>query len=123
MANILVVDDSAAVTALLRAVLEAAGHTVLEANDGAGGLGVLSSATVDLVVLDMMMPGMDGIETVRRLRSDGNRVPVIAMSGGTDAFPAAYSLKMSEMYGADRLLYKPFENDELLDAVGQLLAR
>lgn len=123
MANILVVDDSPALTALLRAVLEGAGHTVLEANDGARGLAVLSSATVDLVVLDMMMPGMDGIEAVRRLRGGGNPVPVIAMSGGTDAFPAAYSLKMSEMYGADRLLYKPFENNELLDTVNQLLVR
>lgn len=123
MANILVVDDAPAVTALLRAVLEGAGHTVVEANDGGTGLDLLSTAAVDLIVLDMMMPGIDGIETVKRLRDDGNQVPVIAMSGGTDEFPAAFSLKMSEMYGADRLLFKPFENDELLDVVDQLLAR
>lgn len=122
MANILVVDDAPSVTALLRALLEGAGHTVMEANDGAAGLRILSTATVDLVVLDMMMPGIDGIETVKRLRGDGHQVPVIAMSGGTDEFPAAFSLKMSEMYGADRLLFKPFENDELLEAVDQLLA-
>lgn len=123
MATVLVVDDSAAVTALLRVVLEGAGHRVLEARDGAAGLAVLAASAVDLVVIDMMMPGLDGIETVRRLRGGGNRVPVIAMSGGTDAFPAAYSLKMSEMYGADRLLFKPFKNEELLEAVDQLLAR
>lgn len=121
MARILVVDDAPAVTALLRTVLEGAGHTVIEANDGAAGLDLLARSSVDLVVLDMMMPGLDGIETVKRLRADGCGVPVIAMSGGTDEFPAAFSLKMSEMYGADRLLFKPFENDELLETVDQLL--
>ena len=122
MARILVVDDVPSVTALLRAVLEARGHSVVECNDGASGLAELGKTGFDVVVVDMMMPGVDGIEMVKRLRAQGHTAAVIAMSGGADDFPAAHSLKMSEMYGADRLLFKPFDNDELVAAVDELLA-
>ena len=121
MAQILVVDDMPAVTALLRVALEECGHMVVEANDGAACLDLLKREDFDAVVLDMMMPGIDGVETVKRLRADGCDAVVIAMSGGTEDFPAAISLKMSEMYGADRLLFKPFDNDELVAALDELL--
>ncbi|HEY0833431.1 MAG TPA: response regulator [Azospirillum sp.] len=122
MARILVVDDMPAVTALLRVALEDNGHTVVEAGGGGACLDLVRREAFDVVVVDMMMPGIDGIETVKRLRGEGCAAAVIAMSGGTDAFPAAASLKMSEMYGADRLLFKPFDNDELIAAIDQLLA-
>ncbi|WP_448207108.1 response regulator [Azospirillum sp. sgz302134] len=127
MARILVIDDVPSVTALLRMTLENRGHAVVEAQDGASGLAEVAKAPFDLVVVDMMMPGMDGMELVRRLRADGGALAgggpaVIAMSGGSDDFPAAYSLKLSEMHGADRLLFKPFDTDELLAAVDDLLA-
>jgi len=122
MARILVVDDVPSVTALLCAVLESRGHSVVECNDGASALAELAKHGFDLVVVDMMMPGFDGIEMVKRLRAQGHTLAVIAMSGGSDDFPAAYSLKMSEMHGADRLLFKPFDNDELVAAVDELLA-
>ncbi|MBP2295423.1 response regulator transcription factor [Azospirillum rugosum] len=121
MARILVIDDVPSVTALLRLLLEGRGHAVAEAHDGAAGLKAMEAAPFDLVVVDMMMPGMDGIELVKRLRDRGDHPAVIAMSGGSDEFPAAYALKISEMHGADRLLYKPFGNDEFLDAVAELL--
>lgn len=121
MARILVIDDMPAVTGLLSAVLEGCGHAVVERNNGATGLAELNGGGFDLVVVDMMMPGLDGIEVVKRLRAAGHKAPVIAMSGGTDDFPASHSLKMSEMYGADRLLFKPFGNDELVAMVEQLL--
>lgn len=122
MARILVVDDMPAVIALLRVALEDCGHTVAEASDGAACLDLVRREAFDLIVLDMMMPGLDGIETVKRLRAGEHDTPIIAMSGGTDEFPAAASLKMSEMYGADRLLFKPFDNDELIAAIDDLLA-
>ncbi|WP_029009878.1 response regulator transcription factor [Azospirillum halopraeferens] len=122
MARILVVDDMPAVTALLRVALEDSGHSVAEARDGAACLDLVRREPFDLVVVDMMMPGVDGIETVKRLRAGGYGSPIIAMSGGTEDFPAAASLKMSEMHGANRLLFKPFDNEELIAAIDELLA-
>ena len=123
MARVLVVDDMPAVTALLRVTLEDHGHSVAEANDGAACLDLVAREAFDAIVLDMMMPGVDGIETVRRLRAGGCTAALIAMSGGTEEFPASISLKMSEMYGADRLLFKPFDNAELVAAIDELLAK
>ncbi|MBK3776247.1 response regulator [Azospirillum brasilense] len=124
MARILVIDDVPAFTALLRMILETLGHQVTEANDGLSGLSMLEREPFDLAIVDMMMPGLDGIELIRRLRArDAPRVPsIIAMSGGTDDFPAAFSLNLSAMHGADRMLYKPFDNSELASAVDELLA-
>jgi len=126
MARILVIDDVPSVTALLRMTLEGRGHAVVEAQDGASGLAEIAKAPFDLVIVDMMMPGMDGITLIKHLRTAGTgdeRGPaVIAMSGGTDEFPAAYSLKLSEMHGAERLLFKPFDNEELLATVEELLS-
>lgn len=127
MARILVIDDVPSVTALLRMTLESRGHEVTEAQDGAAGLEAMDASPFDLVIVDMMMPGIDGIELVKRLRARRHRPAVIApaviaMSGGSDEFPAAYALKISEMHGADRLLFKPFDNDELLATVDELLA-
>ncbi|MGY0835705.1 response regulator transcription factor [Azospirillum argentinense] len=129
MARILVIDDVPAFTALLRMTLETQGHQVAEANDGLSGLSMLERESFDLAIVDMMMPGLDGIELIRRLRARGaSHAPsviapaVIAMSGGTDEFPAAFSLNLSAMHGADRVLYKPFDNSELTAAVDELLA-
>lgn len=122
MARILVIDDVPSFTALLRVVLEQRGHSVVERHDGEAGLSEATRNSYDLVLIDMMMPGVDGIECVRRMRMSGIESPVIAMSGGTDRFPAAYSLKLSEMHGADRLLFKPFDNAELVGTVEEVLA-
>lgn len=122
MARILVVDDVATLCALLRAVLEEQGHDVAEAVDGAACLDMLARERFDAVVLDMMMPGMDGIETVKRIRRDDGRIAIIAISGGAQGFPAGMALSMSRMYGADRLLVKPFTNADLIQTVNELLA-
>ncbi|GAA4255034.1 response regulator [Azospirillum formosense] len=124
MARILVIDDVPALTALLRMTLETQGHEVAEAHDGLSGLSMLEGAPFDLAIVDMMMPGLDGVELIRRLRArDASHAPsIIAMSGGTDDFPAAFSLTLSAMHGADRVLYKPFDNSELTAAVDELLA-
>lgn len=117
MANVLVVDDAPAITALVRVVLESRGHVVTECNDAEEGLGAALAGSYDVLVVDMLMPGIDGIETVRRLRDAGCPSRIVAISGGDPSFPAALSLKLSEMYGADRTLFKPFENEELVAAV------
>lgn len=124
MARILVIDDVPAFTALLRMTLESQGHHVAEAHDGLSGLAMLEREPFDLAIVDMMMPGLDGMALIRRLRArnDPQAPAVLAMSGGTDHFPAAFSLSLSEMHGADRVLYKPFDTAELLDTVEELLA-
>ncbi|UKJ74826.1 response regulator transcription factor [Azospirillum brasilense] len=129
MARILVIDDVPAFTALLRMTLETQGHHVEEAHDGLSGLSMLEREPFDLAIVDMMMPGLDGIELIRRLRArDASHAPsviapaIIAMSGSTDDFPAAFSLTLSAMHGANRVLYKPFDNSELTAAVDELLA-
>ena len=129
MARILVIDAVPAFTALLRMTLETQGHHVEEAHDGLSGLSLLEREPFDLAIIDMMMPGLDGIELIRRLRArDASASPaiiapaIIAMSGGTDDFPATFSLNLSAMHGADRVLYKPFDNSELTAAVDELLA-
>ncbi|OYD80256.1 response regulator [Azospirillum brasilense] len=124
MARILVIDDVPAFTTLLRMTLETQGHRVEEAHDGLSGLSMLERESFDLAIVDMMMPGLDGIELIRRLRArDAAKAPaIIAMSGGTDDFPAAFSLNLSAMHGADRVLYKPFDSSELATAVDELLA-
>ncbi|CAO3377459.1 response regulator transcription factor [Azospirillum argentinense] len=125
MARILVIDDVPAFTALLRMTLETRGHHVEEVHDGLSGLSMLEREPFDLAIVDMMMPGLDGVELIRRLRARdaSDEAPaIIAMSGGTDEFPAAFSLTLSAMHGADRLLYKPFDTSELTAAVDELLA-
>ena len=124
MARILVIDDVPAFTGLLRMTLETRGHHVEEVHDGLSGLSRLEREPFDLAIGDMMMPGLDGVGLIGRLRArDASEAPaILAMSGGTDEFPAAFSLTLSAMHGADRLLYKPFDTSELTAAVDELLA-
>lgn len=121
MARILVVDDIATVTALLNAILSDAGHEVVESYDGRSALELARGGGFDLIITDLIMPGLDGIEIVKTMRAEGIAVPIIAISGGAADFPAAMSLTVSEMYGADRILFKPFLNAEIIAAVDGLL--
>ena len=123
MARILIADDVESLRAMLRAVLETAGHTVEEAADGTECLAASDAAHFDLALVDMMMPGLDGIGAVKQLRLSRPDIGIIAMSGGQEGFPAGFSLTMSELYGADRQLLKPFSNAELLKTVDAVLAQ
>ena len=122
MARALVIDDVPAFATLVRMVLESHGHTVTERYDSAEGIEIALRQPFDVVIVDMIMPGIDGIETVKRLRAGGSRAAVIAVSGGSHEFPASAALTLSQMHGADRLLFKPFANDELVATVDELLA-
>lgn len=121
MAKVLVVDDVSFVRHVIRGVLQRQGHEVAEAEDGAACLKALAEGAFDLVILDMIMPGVDGIETVKRIRVANPGIRILAISGGANAFPAGIALKMSEMYGADRILVKPFTDQELLETLDGLL--
>ncbi|MEO5373412.1 MAG: response regulator [Alphaproteobacteria bacterium] len=121
MARVLVIDDKAPVRETIRIGLEMAGHTVEEAVDGQDGLDRVQGDHFDLVIADVVMPRMDGIEFVKAVRARYPDLPVLTISGGGGAMPAAYSLKMTEMFGAGGVLFKPFTPDELLESVNRLL--
>ena len=118
MARVLVVDDDVTVREVVVSYLRAAGHDVVEASDGADGIAAMREQPADLVVLDLMMPGINGLEVCRRLRAMGD-VPIImltALGGETDRVVGLES-------GADDYVTKPFSPRELVLRVGALLRR
>lgn len=121
MAVILVVDDEKANRALLRALLAPA-HAVLEASDGAAALELAAQHPLDLVLLDVVMPGLDGFEVTRRLRlrerSDGCFLPVVLVTALTDQS----SRRLGLAAGADEFLTKPIDAQELALRVRNLLS-
>jgi DNA-binding response OmpR family regulator len=112
VARILVVDDEAGVRHLLRDVLESEGHEVLLAPDGYAGLRMAQQHAPDCIVLDVMMPGLDGHGVLRRVRASrgGRSVPVVML---TAAFDDSHAWQ-AWVEGVDYFLPKPFEAAELL---------
>jgi DNA-binding response OmpR family regulator len=118
MARILVIDDDITVREVVVSYLRAGGHEVAEAADGESGLKEMRDRPADLVVLDLMMPGIDGLEVCRRLRAIGT-VPIImltALGSETDRVVGLES-------GADDYVTKPFSPRELVLRVDALLRR
>ena len=125
MANILIVDDDPAVQATIRIVLERAGHAVVVADDGSRGLAIFEAGSFDLLILDIFMPGMDGIETMKLIHQRQPLIPILVISGrpiSADASTAPDFLKMATRLGAISSLQKPFGPAELLSAVSGCLA-
>lgn len=120
MARILVIDDEESLRSLLRRALARAGHEIVEAGDGREGLGVAQVTPVDLVITDIIMPEMEGIDFILHLHRSSPTTPIIAMSGGGRIRPDGY-LKTAQLAGARRTLTKPFTIAELLAAVDDCL--
>jgi two-component system, OmpR family, KDP operon response regulator KdpE len=108
--RVLIVDDEPAILRFLRAGLASQGHVVSEAADGGSALAVARRQAVDLVVLDLGLPDMDGLEVIRRLRGLGSAVPIIVLSSRGDEGAKVEALDL----GADDYVTKPFGIDELL---------
>jgi DNA-binding response OmpR family regulator len=117
--KILVVEDEEAILLGLRENLEVAGYDVLTATDGRSGLTAALERRPDLVLLDLMLPGMSGFEVCRELREAGRQMPVIMLTARTDAFDKLHGFEM----GADDYVTKPFSVDELLARVKANLLR
>ncbi len=116
MATILVVEDDTAVRTAVRRYLKNQGHHVVEAADGIEGLAQLTALTVDLVVTDLDMPGMHGIELIRSMREEKPEVPIVVMTGLREAVNV-----LEHELGIQCVLTKPFELEDLSDAVRQAL--
>ena len=125
MSRILVVDDDTAVRAAIKTVLEHAGHEVTLAANGRAGVSAAESQAFDVVICDIFMPGMDGIETIHAFHKINPHIPVIAMSGfmfRDGQSPAPDYLTLSTKLGAAYSLRKPFRPHELLKAVRECIA-
>ena len=121
MAKVLLVEDDELVRYALTELLQEAGHQVFARENGFKLLEFLSDNAVDVVVTDIVMPEVDGMEVITLLRKKYPELPVIALSGGGRISGADY-LQMAEMIGAKRTIPKPVKPDVLLDAVAELCA-
>jgi CheY-like chemotaxis protein len=124
LAKILVVDDDPAVQMTIRLLLERAGHSVAVAGDGHKGLAAFESGDFDLLFLDIFMPGMDGLETMRHVQRLRPTVPIVVISGRplvTDAGAEPDFQAMSTKLGAISSLPKPFKPAALLATVENCL--
>jgi CheY-like chemotaxis protein len=117
MPSVLVVDDQDQVRQLIRETLEQAGYEVEEARDGKEGLDRYRARSTDLVIMDILMPDQDGLETIMTLSREFPDTRVIAMTGGSDTIGVLNFLDVARMLGARRTLQKPFELKVLLDTV------
>ncbi|MCW2855245.1 MAG: response regulator transcription factor [Marmoricola sp.] len=117
--HVLVVDDDRAVRESLRRSLEFNGYAVSLAQDGAEALAGISAIGPDAIIMDVMMPRLDGIETTRALRSVGNHVPILVLTARDAVGDRVEGLDA----GADDYLAKPFSLDELLARLRALLRR
>jgi len=118
MARILVVDDDAHIREVVRFALEKAGHEVGEAADGRAALDAFARSPADLVVLDILMPEVDGLEVCRELRRE-SEVPILFLSSRDEELDRVLGLEM----GADDYVVKPFSPRELVARVKGILRR
>lgn len=114
MATILVIDDDAPIRALLSTVLHSEGYVVIEASNGHEGLRLYRQNPADLVIVDILMPELNGPDTIIALIREFLDVKVMAISG---VFSEDYLMKTARLLGARRTLCKPFLPEELLSAV------
>jgi len=117
--HLLVVDDDAAVREALALVLGLDGFEVTTAADGREGIRTLSTDRPDAVILDVLMPGLDGVEVCRRIRATGDRTPVLMLTARAEVTERVAGLEA----GADDYLVKPFAREELIARLRALLRR
>jgi DNA-binding response OmpR family regulator len=120
MSRILLIEDDHSLRRALRLALEKSGYEVVEAAEGREGLATLKLQPVDLVVTDIIMPGMEGIETITALRKLNPQLKIIAISGGGRSSADDY-LRMALQFGAAQVFAKPFEIGTLCSAIAELL--
>jgi DNA-binding response OmpR family regulator len=122
MARILLVDDEPLLRETLRIALQAAGHDVSVAQNGAVALALLADQSFDVIVTDVLMPETDGLEMIMRIRKESGNVRIIAMSGGGRTRNMDM-LDFAKSFGADAVLPKPFLPRQLISSVTDLMGR
>ena len=120
MARVLIIDDAEYVRQTLGQALEDDGHAVLMATNGREGLEVFGAERPDLVITDVLMPDMEGIETIRELRRIAPELKIVVISGGGRVNNVDY-LELARKFGAAAALRKPFPLDEFCRVVNDCL--
>ncbi len=120
--TILLVDDEELLRAGVQEMLEIQGFNVITAPNGEQALACLVDTDVDLVITDLVMPKMDGIDFVQQLRKIRPDVPVIVVSGSTRNIMQRYGIETIQVPGADASLSKPFKGLDLVAQIKDLLA-
>ena len=120
MARILVIEDEPVIAQIIRLLLEPHGHDVLIADDGSRGFAAAQRQAIDLIILDLMMPVMDGYSALEALRGNERTapIPVMVLSARSDAESQRRCLE----FGVDTYLQKPFASEGLIQAVENLVA-
>lgn len=122
MAVIVIVDDDPTIRLIAAELLRPDNHVVLEAEDGDEALKVVGSMAVDLVVLDMLMPNKDGLETILELRRTQPGIRILAISSG-GRVGAEQLLRTATMLGADETMVKPLRLESFATTVSRLLTQ
>ena len=118
MANILIADDEKEIVRLLRIYIEANGNKVFEANDGEAALQILTKESIDLAIVDIMMPRKNGYEIIKHIRRDSN-IPILVISAKVELSDRVFGIDL----GADDYIMKPFDAKELVARVKAVLRR
>jgi len=118
--RILVIDDDPDVRGSLSKILTRAGYEVVVAAEGAAGIELQHNDPADVIITDIFMPGLDGLQTIRQLKKEGSVVRIIAVSGG-DRTGTVDLTEQAGLMGAFRVLHKPFELNDVLAAVKEAL--
>lgn len=130
MSSILIIDDEIEVGDALKRVLERAGFEVTVMTSSTNGINAFERAPADLVITDIIMPRIHGIDVIKAIRKRDARAPIIAISGGGNFGPLDYQpdaittssyLAAAKQAGANEVLTKPFDKQVLVDAVKRLL--
>jgi len=120
MVRILIVDDDSNVRAALRQKLEDMGHRVRDASNGRNALLIADKQQPDIAIVDILMPEMDGIETIKEFRRKDYRFPIIAMPAHGTAKSTWYG-DIAKLFGADDVLEKPFTPKEIETIVDRVI--
>ena len=122
MGRILLVEDDDLARGYFRRLLEGAGHSVVEAADGGRAVRTFREGGIDLVVTDIFLPVMSGLDALVEMDPKSAGVPVIALPGGGQG-TGAYPLELARSLGASAVFLKPFDVPAFLAAVGELLRK
>jgi len=121
MPHILIIDDDTAIRSVFEQLLQSKGYSVETASEGKAGLEKMHARKPDLIITDIMMPEMDGLEVVQRIRDEHPKLPVIAISGGMQTTSMNF-LPLAERFGACKVFEKPIALAKLVEAIENLLS-
>lgn len=122
MTKILIIDDEKPIRLMLRTLFEKEGFEVDEASNGAEAIKSFKEVGADVLILDMLMPEKDGIETIQEIKKDFPDTKIIAISGGGVVNPDVY-LSLAQKLGAAHTFQKPIEKNMLLSAVRSVISQ